>query len=66
MMSHEGQLKGAATNRRKALERDKMVLACLEDGWTYARIADHFGLKLTTVPTVILRARRRAGIGPTR
>lgn len=66
MITPEAQKKGAAANREKALERDKMVLACLEDGWTYASIADHFGISESTARTVILRARRRAGIGPTR
>lgn len=66
MITPEAQKKGAAANRAKALERDKFVLTRLEAGASYRHIAAWLGISESTARTVILRARRRAGIGPTR
>lgn len=66
MITHDAQKRGAETNHKRALERDQTVLTLLEVGCSYAEISKILDIKLTTLPTVILRARRRAGIGPAR
>ena len=59
MIPHEGQLKGAATNRRKAEERSRHVLDRVNAGASHAEIATELGVKVRTVSTIVLRARVR-------
>jgi len=54
--------KGAETNRRKAMLRDKGILARIENGWTYADIAKELNVNIGSVRTIVYRARQRAGI----
>ena len=62
MITPEAQRKGAEANREAAKRRDGTVLQLLSKGLTYDEIATELGVTPTTVRTVILRARRRAGI----
>jgi DNA-directed RNA polymerase specialized sigma24 family protein len=42
--------------------RDKSILARIDAGWTYADIARELDVNVDSVRTIVLRARRRAGI----
>ena len=64
MITPEAQRKGADANRAKWAARDAVVLAMLAEGATYTEVAAAIGVTPTTVRTVILKARRRAGIPP--
>lgn len=62
MITHEAQTKGAATNRAKGEERARRILARVNAGATHAEIAAEEGVNVTTVKTIVLRARRRLGV----
>jgi ATP/maltotriose-dependent transcriptional regulator MalT len=44
--------------------RDAFVLDLIEQGYSYAEIATSLQVKPDSVRTIVLRARRRAGIAP--
>lgn len=62
MITPEAQQKGAEANRKAAEARDARVLELLEEGKTWAEVAEDLGVKPTSVGTIITRARRRAGV----
>lgn len=48
-----------AAQAAKADARARRVLEMLEEGLTYVDIAEELGVKVTTIPGVIKRARKR-------
>jgi DNA-binding CsgD family transcriptional regulator len=60
----EGQRRGAQIMKNRSAARDAFVLDLIEQGYSYAEIATSLQVKPDSVRTIVLRARRRAGIGP--
>lgn len=59
MITHEAQMKGAETLKRRADQRAQWVLDMARIGATHQQIADWLGCNLRSVPKILSRCRRR-------
>ena len=62
MITPEAQRAGAATNRVNAEARSRQLLADVAAGKSHRDIAIELGVNVSSVRTIVLRARRRLGV----